>query len=195
MPSSSRLRQLSAGSDVSTSKVYLKYLKHQSENLSALEKIVVLLFDEVFMAKWVEYSDGSFVGLTEDGVPAKTVLAFMVPSICGKYRDFVCLIPVNKLNTDTSSQWFNRVLKSICALSKHVNTSWSQSRSRLSVHRYLQKPILRSVSAAHHNPFGGSSILWHGSKIMSASGTKRSKIRKKTLGYFVLETIRPRDAP
>ena len=127
MPSSSRLRQLSAGSDVITSKVYLKYLKHQSESLSAQEKIVVLLLDQVFMAKCVEYSDGSFVGLTEDGVPAKTVLAFMVQSICGKYRDVVCLIPVNKLNTDTSSHWFNRVLKSICPLSKHVNTSWSQS--------------------------------------------------------------------
>ena len=103
MPSSSRLRQLCAGSVVSTSKVYLKYLKHQSESLSALEKIVVLLLDEVFMAKCVEYSDGSFGGLTEDGVPAKTVLAFMLQSICGKYRDAVCLIPVNKLNTDTSS--------------------------------------------------------------------------------------------
>ena len=102
-------------------------MKHQSESLSALEKMVVLLLDEVLMAKCVEYSDGSFVTLTKDGVPAKTVLAFMVQSICGKYRDVVCLIPVNKLNTDTSSHWFRRVLKSICALSKHVNTSWSQS--------------------------------------------------------------------
>ena len=75
----------------------------------------MLLLDKVFMAKCVEYSDGSFVGLTEDGVPAKTVLAFMVQSKCGKYRDVVSLMPVNKLNTDTSSHWFNKILKSICA--------------------------------------------------------------------------------
>ena len=78
LPSSSRLRQLSAGSDVSTSIVDLKYLKLQSEGLSAQEKIVVLLLDEVYTAQRVEYNNGSFVGLTEDGVPAKTVLAFMV---------------------------------------------------------------------------------------------------------------------
>ena len=118
MPSSSRLRQLSAGSDVSTSIVDLKYLKHQSESLSAQKKIVVLLLDEVYMAQLVEYSNDSFVGLTEDGVSAKIVLAFMVQSTCGKYRDVVCLIPVNKLSTDTSSHWFNRVLKAISSFYK-----------------------------------------------------------------------------
>ena len=64
LPSSSRLRQLSAGSDVSTSIVDLKHLKHQSESLSAHEKIVVVLLDEVYMAQRVEFSNGSFVGLT-----------------------------------------------------------------------------------------------------------------------------------
>ena len=78
----------------------------------------MLLLDEVYMAQRVEYSNGSFVGLTEDGVPAKTVLAFMLQSICGKYRDVVCLIPVNKLNTDTLSHWFNMVLKAISSFYK-----------------------------------------------------------------------------
>ena len=61
LPSSSRLRQLSAGSDFSTSTVDLKCLKHQSESLPAQERIVVLLLDEVYTAQRVEYSDGSFV--------------------------------------------------------------------------------------------------------------------------------------
>ena len=69
----------------------------------------MLLLDEVHTAQHAECNDGSFVGLIGDSVPAKTVLAFMVQSICGKYRDIVCLIPVNKLNTDTLSHWFNRV--------------------------------------------------------------------------------------
>ena len=42
----------------------------------------------------------------------------MVQSICGKYRDVVCLIPVNKLNTDTLSHWFNGVLKAISSFYK-----------------------------------------------------------------------------
>ena len=115
MPSSSRLRQFFALADASTNKVDLKYLKHQSESLSAQEKIAVLLFDEVYTAQNVEYSDGSFVGLNEDGVPAKTVLAFMIQSICGKYRDVICLIPVNKLDTGTLCHWFKRVSIAISA--------------------------------------------------------------------------------
>ena len=118
LPSSSRLRQLSAGSNVSTRRVALKYLKHQSESLSAQEKIVVLLLYEVYTAQHVEYSDGNFFGLTEDNVPAKTVLAFMVQFICEKYRDVVCVIPVNKVDTDTLSHWFKSVLKAISAYYK-----------------------------------------------------------------------------
>ena len=93
-------------------------LKHQSESLSAQEKLVVLLLDEVYTAQRVEYSDGSFVGLTEDDVPTKTVLAFMIQPRCGKYRDAICLIPANKLDTDTLSHWFNRVLRAISAFYK-----------------------------------------------------------------------------
>ena len=118
LPSSCRLKQFSAWSDVNTSKVGFEYLKHQSESWSAQEKIVVLLFNEVYMAQRVEYSDGSFVGLNEDGVPVKTVLAFMVQSICGKYRDVVCLIPVNKLDTGTLRHWFNGVLMAISSFHK-----------------------------------------------------------------------------
>ena len=80
----------------------------------------MLLLDEVYTAQRVEYSNDSFVGLTEDGVPAKTVLAFMVQSICGKYRDVVCLIPINKLNTNTLSHWFNRVLKASVLFTKYL---------------------------------------------------------------------------
>ena len=74
-------------------------MRHQSESLFAQEKIVVLLLNEVQMAQRVEYSDGSFIGLNEDGVPAKTVLTFIVQSICGKYRNVVCLIPAIDLDT------------------------------------------------------------------------------------------------
>ena len=93
-------------------------MKHQSESLLAQEKIVVLLLNDVQMAQHVEHSNGSFIGLNEDGVPAKTVLTFMVQSICGKYRDVVCLIPVNKLDTGTLSHWFNRVLMAISSFHK-----------------------------------------------------------------------------
>ena len=65
------------------------------------------------IAQRIEYSNGCFVGLTEDGVPAKTVLAFMVQSVCSKYKDVVCLIPVNKLDTGLLHAWFDRVMQGL----------------------------------------------------------------------------------
>ena len=43
----------------------------------------------------------------------KAVLTFMVQSIYGKYKDVVCLIPINKLNTALLREWFFKVMKGI----------------------------------------------------------------------------------
>ena len=61
----------------------------------------------------VEYQNGIFVGLTEEGLPAKTVLAFMIQSTSSKYKDVVSLIPVNKLDLTLLSYWFEKVMKAI----------------------------------------------------------------------------------
>ena len=71
------------------------------------------MIDEVYTAQRVEYSNGAFIGLSEDGEPAKTVLAFMVQSTCDKYKDVVCLVPINKLNTTILRTWFDKVMKAI----------------------------------------------------------------------------------
>ena len=64
---------------------YLKnvqYMKQRTANFSEGEKAVTLLIDEVYTANRVEYQNGTFVGLTEDGACARTVLMFMVQSVC-----------------------------------------------------------------------------------------------------------------
>ena len=54
------------------------------------------MIDEIYTAQRVEYSNGSFVGLTEEGIPSKTVLTFIIQSV----EDVVCLQPVYQLDTE-----------------------------------------------------------------------------------------------
>ena len=110
LPSISRLRQLSSGMTVEGGVLDMDYLKLRTADLNEQERIVALIIDEVYTAQRIEYSNGSFIGLTEDGAQAKTVLGFMVQSLMGKYKDVVCLVPVNKLDTSLLKTYFDRVM-------------------------------------------------------------------------------------
>ena len=113
LPSIRRLQQLSVDLAVETGKVDICYLKQRVSNLTDGERTVVLLIDEVYTAQRVEYSNGSFIGLTENGRPAKTVLAFMVQSVCKNYRDVVCLVPIEKLDTKLLRFYFDMVMEAL----------------------------------------------------------------------------------
>ena len=113
LPSVRRLQSLSAGYSVATGSVDLRYLKERIKDLSMQEKIVTLVIDEVYLAERVEYSHGSFVGLTEEDIPAKTVLGFMVQSICSKYKDIICLVLSANLDFSILQKWFFKVMTAL----------------------------------------------------------------------------------
>lgn len=58
-----------------------------------------LMIDEMYTAQKIEHSNGSFVGLNEEGKPAKTVSTFMIQSECSKYKEVVSLLSVSQLDT------------------------------------------------------------------------------------------------
>ena len=93
--------------------VDLQYLQQRSKDLTLQQRIVTSMINEVYTAQRVEYSNGAFAGVTETGLPAKTVLTFMIQATCTKYKDVVCLIPLNKLDTTTLRYWFNQVMLSL----------------------------------------------------------------------------------
>ena len=70
------------------------YLKMRALKLNEYQKNVLLIIDEIYVAKRVEYSGGEVQGLTTEGAVASTLLCFMVKSLTGKYKDIVALYPV-----------------------------------------------------------------------------------------------------
>lgn len=113
LPSISRLRSYSSCLSVEACSLDMSYLKQRTESLKEKERLVTLMIDEVYTAKRIEYANGSFTGLTEDGEPAKTVLTFMVQSTCSKFKDVVCLVPVNKLDSNLLRCWFDKVMEAL----------------------------------------------------------------------------------
>lgn len=94
LPSVRRLQTFLSGVNVNGGAVDVDYLTERTSALSSQEKIVTLIIDEVYTAQRVEYSNGSFLGLTDDGNPSKTVLAFMVQSTCSRYACLAVLLNV-----------------------------------------------------------------------------------------------------
>ena len=106
-----RLQQLSCDDNIKSYFVDVQYLKQRTANFSEGEKVVIFLINEVYIANRFKYQNGTFVGLTEDSAFARTVLTFMVLSVCQSYKDVVCLVPLKTLDTNILHCWFDRMIK------------------------------------------------------------------------------------
>ena len=71
---------------------------------------MVLMIDKVYTSQCIEYSNGNFVGLTEKGKRAKTVLTLIIQSVSYNYNDVVCLLPVNQFDLKFLKKWFDKVM-------------------------------------------------------------------------------------
>ena len=86
------------------------YLTLRVSKLNEHERNVVLMIDEIYIAKRVEYSGGEVKGLVADGSVASTLLCFIVKSVVGKYKDLVSIYPMSKLTAPKQLECFNEVM-------------------------------------------------------------------------------------
>ena len=93
------------------------YLKLRATKLTERDRNVLLMVDEIYVAKRIEYSGGQVKGLTSDGEVATTLLCFMVKSFTGGYQDIVAMYPVCKLTAEK----LNDCYKEVAALLKTVS--------------------------------------------------------------------------
>ena len=116
LPTQRRLRQLSCDLTVKQDCINLDYLQNRLASIAQEHRICLLLIDEIYTAKKIEYTNGSFVGVTEDGEVAKTVLAFLIQSVCCKYRDIVILVPTDCLTSEVLKIQFNKVMSALAEI-------------------------------------------------------------------------------
>jgi hypothetical protein len=77
------------------------YLLNMGKNLANLEKIVVLLIDEIYVSNRLDYPDKSILGTAyNNNDSAKTVLSYMITSAFGSFCEIVKFLPVNKIKGD-----------------------------------------------------------------------------------------------
>ena len=85
------------------------YLRMRVSKLNQFERTVILLIDEIYIAKRVEYSSGEVQGLTPDGSVASTLLCFMIKSLAGKYKDIVSIYPMATLTAEKLNECYKEV--------------------------------------------------------------------------------------
>ena len=120
LPSVTTLKKVTRRLNDNTGLNNTDYLKLRLSKLNQFDRHVLLMIDEIYIAKRVEYSRGEIHGLTEAGDVASTLLCFMIKSLNSKYRDLVAMYPMAKLNATKLHESFKEVLHMLHSISFNV---------------------------------------------------------------------------
>jgi hypothetical protein len=85
LPSFVTLAKITRRADSESGLNNVAYLKLRVEQLDQMENTILLMIDEIYVARRVEYSGGQMYGMLPNGDTATTSLCFMVKSLAGSY--------------------------------------------------------------------------------------------------------------
>jgi hypothetical protein len=112
LPSERTLRSLSKSLSVESRDSILAYLRARREKLNEFEGRVMLLFDEIYVYQRLDYAQGHFYGLSENGLePCTSVLCFMIKSLASKYEDVISMIPITGMSITILERHFKPALQ------------------------------------------------------------------------------------
>ena len=134
LPSVQHLRRLSSALtvDLEFSESTVSYLKARFSRLNERERVINIILDEVKTDQTVDYTGGNILGEFE-GVVTKGLLAVMIKSLGGKYRDVVAMVPVVSLKSTDMDEIYMKVLKGI------TDIGFSTTASSVDGHRVNKK--------------------------------------------------------
>ena len=70
-------------------------------NKNAFDRNVIVMIDEIYLAKRVEAFGGQLFGLTDNCQVATTGLCFMIKSLSRSYQDMIAIHSVRSLKAET----------------------------------------------------------------------------------------------
>ena len=111
LPSVATLKQITRRVDAATNVDNAAYLQLRVSKLQEHERTLLLIIDEIYVSKRIEYAGGDVVGLTADGTVASTLLCFMTKSVAGHYMDIVAVYPMDKLTASKQHECYLDVMR------------------------------------------------------------------------------------
>lgn len=120
LPHENRLIQLtrSLGAPVDDAYNNKHFLQIKCDTLQEREKYVVLQLDEIYVKRKIDYKNGKLFGHAKNGdmvEAARTIVAVLISSAFGNFKEVVMLRPVNKVTGDE----LTTLIKESCLLVKH----------------------------------------------------------------------------
>ena len=111
LPSVATLKKITRRVDGATNVDNAAYLHLRVTQLQEHERTVLLIIDEIYVSKRIEYAGGDVIGLTADGKVASTLLCFMAKSVAGHYKDIVAVYPMDKLTAAKQHECYLDVMR------------------------------------------------------------------------------------
>ena len=131
LPSAKTLSKITQNVDANVCGINTEYLTLRYKQLTRFQSTVAVIFDEVYVAKRLEYSFShkAVVGLTDDAKIAGTVLTFMISSICGSYKDVVSMFPINNISSEKIRKAFWQVVETLSKIGFNTVAAISDNHS------------------------------------------------------------------
>jgi hypothetical protein len=169
LPHMSYLKKICSNSAVGRSGINEAHMRYLSEKINLLkdeEKLVNILFDEIYVKPEVTYKNGKLEGMSATDVtqPATTILAVMYTSVLSKNKDVVGLFPVQNLTADYLSELIQKIIKDMTFMRFEILTLISDNnkvnkktfdilsdgncRSTI-INKYNNKPIFILFDTVH----------------------------------------------
>lgn len=127
LPHMSYLKKICCNSAVGRSGINEAHMRYLSEKLKMLkedDKLINILFDEIYVKPEVTYKSGKLEGMSATDVtqPATTILAVMYTSVLSKNKDVIGLFPIQNLTANYLSDLIQKIVKDLTLMGYEILT-------------------------------------------------------------------------